>query len=133
YLDGNAASSDFPLANAGLLKPGAKVEISAGAGNSPDTLFVGIVVRIGTRVRDYSAPQLVVECRHAAAKLTVDRHNKSWFDTSDREIIEELLGSLAGDIETTSLKHKQQVQFHASDWDFLLSRAQANGLLVWAK
>lgn len=133
YLDGSAASSDFPLANADLLVPGKKVEISAGAGSSPDKLFTGIVVRIGTKVRDSSAPQLVVECRHEASKLTVARRNKSWFDASDSEIVEELLGSLAGDIDSTSLKHKQQVQFHTSDWDFLLTRAQANGLLVWAK
>lgn len=133
YLDGSASSSDFPLANADLLKPGKKIEISAGAGSRPDKLFTGIVVRLGTRVRDSSAPQLVVECRHEASKLTVARRNKSWFDAADNEIIEELLGSLAGDIEQTNLKHKQQVQFHSSDWDFLLARARANGLLVWAK
>jgi Rhs element Vgr protein len=133
YLDGNAASGDFPLGNADLLKPGKNVEISAGAGSSQDKLFVGIVVRMSTRVRESSAPQLVIECRHAATKLTVARRNKSWFDASDSDIIEELLGGLAGDIETTSLKHKQQVQFHCSDWDFLLGRAHANGLLVGAQ
>ena len=133
YLDGNAASSDFPLGNADLLAPGKPVEISAGAGSSQDKLFTGIVVRISTRVRENSAPQLIVECRHAATKLTVARRNKSWFDAADSEIIEELLGGLAGDIEATSLKHKQQVQYHCSDWDFLLARAQANGLMVWAK
>lgn len=133
YLDGNAASSDFPLANADLLAPGKPVEISAGAGSSQDKLFTGIVVRISTRVRESSAPQLIVECRHAATRLTVVRRDKSWFDAADSEIIEELLGGLAGDIEATPLKHKQQVQYHCSDWDFLLARAQANGLMVWAK
>lgn len=133
YLDGNAAGSDFPLGNADLLTPGKPVEISAGAGSSQDKLFNGIVVRISSRVRESSAPQLIVECRHAATRLTVARRNKSWFDAADSEIIEELLGSLAGDIEATSLKHKQQVQYHCSDWDFLLARAQANGLMLWAK
>lgn len=133
YLDGSAASGEFPLADTDLFKPGKQVEISAGANNDPHTLFVGIVVRIGTRVRDNSAPQLLVECRHAATKLTVTRRNKSWFDVTDSDIVEELLGELAGDIDTTSLQHKQQVQFHSSDWDFLMSRVQANGLIAWAK
>lgn len=133
YLDGSASTSDFPLSNGDLFKPGQAIEIAAGAGNTQDTLFKGTVVRHSLRVREASAPQLVVECRHAAMKLSVTRRNKSWFDQTDSDIIGTLLddAGISADVEATSLAHKQMVQFHSSDWDFLLARAQANGKLVW--
>jgi Rhs element Vgr protein len=133
YLDGAASSSDFPLSNGNLFKPGQTVDILSGAGNQQDLLFKGIVVRQSLRVRDHSAPQLVVECRHAAMKLTVTRKSANFFDQSDSDIINTLLNgaSISGDIEATTLKHKQMVQFYTSDWDFLLARAHANGKLVW--
>ncbi|HET7833891.1 MAG TPA: type VI secretion system tip protein VgrG [Gallionella sp.] len=133
YLDGSAASSDFPLSNSDLFKPGQTVDILAGSGDNPELLFKGIVVRHSIRMRDSSAPQLVVECRHVAMKLDATRKNANYFDQSDSEIIESLLdgAGISGDVETTTLKHKQMVQFHTSDWDFLLARAHANGKLVW--
>jgi Rhs element Vgr protein len=132
FLDGSASAGDFPLSNTDLFIPGKEVEILAGGGGKSDSLFKGIVVRIALRVRDHSAPQLIVECRHAAVKLTVVRGNGSYFDQSDSEIIEALLnrGGVKGLVETTSLKHKQLVQFHTSDWDLVLSRAEANGKVV---
>lgn len=133
YLDGSAATSDFPLGNDDLLKPGKHIEIVAGAGSKQDVLFKGLIVRHHLKVREASAPQLVIECRHAAMKMTATRSNASYFDQADSEVIEALLGkaSVTGDVVATSLKHKQLVQFHTSDWDFMLARAHANGLLVW--
>src|SRR4029077_14172290 len=37
---------------------------------------------------------------------------------------------LKSNAQTTKLKHEQLVQHHISDWDFLLLRAEANGMLV---
>jgi Rhs element Vgr protein len=135
YLDGSASASDFPLSNADLFVPGQVVEILAGAGSAVQSLFKGVVVRHALRVRDHSAPQLVVECRHAATKLTVERRSATYFDETDSEIIEDLLSAarLLGDVEPTKLKHPQMVQFHTTDWDFLLARARANGKLVLPK
>jgi Rhs element Vgr protein len=134
YLDGSASSSDFPLGNSDLLTPGKKVEIIAGSGSKQDTLFTGTIVRHHIKVREASAPQLVIECRHGAMRMSVRRSNANYFDQSDSEVIETLLGKagLSGDVTSTSLKHKQLVQFHTSDWDFMLARAHANGLMVWA-
>jgi len=133
YLDGAASSGDFPLSNADTFVPGKEVEILAGATNNPVTLFKGIVIRQGIKVRDHSAPQLVVECRHKAVKLTVGHKNSYFFDQKDSEIISALLqnASIDADVENTTVTHKQQVQFNCTDWDFLLMRAEANGKLVF--
>jgi len=133
YMDGTAASGDFTLSNTDLFKPGQTVEILAGAGSSNTSIFKGVVVRHSLRMRDNSAPQLIVDCRHAAMKLTINRRSASFFDKHDSEIIEDILGaaSIGCEVEATRVRHKQLVQFHSSDWDFLLARAAANGKLVW--
>lgn len=133
YLDGSAAASDFPLSNTATFVPGSEVEILAGSTAEPVSLFKGLVLRQSLKVRDHTAPQLIVECRHKAAKLTVGRKDAYFFDQSDADIISALLAGagLSGDVESTGEAHPQQVQYRATDWDFLLARAEANGKLVF--
>ena len=133
YLDGSAAAGDFPLSNAATFVPGAEVEVLAGAGDDPVSLFKGVVVRQAIKVRDNAASQLVVECRHKAAKLTVGAKNAFFFAQKDSEILSALLDAAGVDaeVEATAVEHPQQVQFRSSDWDFLLTRAEANGKLVF--
>jgi Rhs element Vgr protein len=135
YVDGAAASSSFPLSDSALFKPGQRIEILAGSSDEQESLFDGIVVRHGVRVSERAGSRLIVECRHAAMKLAVTRRSVNYFDCSDSDIIDELL-SAAGvdaDIESTTVTHKQVVQYLSTDWDFLLARAQANGKLVWCE
>src|SRR5689334_24922346 len=87
YLDGAAATSDFPLSNAGTFVPGKKVEIIAGTSDSSVTIFKGIVIQQAVKVRARVAPQLVVECRHEAVKLAVGRRNAYYFEQPDSDII----------------------------------------------
>jgi Rhs element Vgr protein len=133
YLDGDAASSDFPLSNENLFLPGQEVEILAGAINDQVSLFKGIVIRQSVKVRHHAAPQLIVECRHKAVKLSVGRKNAYFFDQTDSDTISALLegAGITGDVEGTTITHKQQVQYHCTDWDFIVARAEANGKLVF--
>lgn len=134
YLDGSASSSDFPLSNSDTFIPGREVEILAGSVNDPVSLFKGVAIRQSIKVRERSAPQLVVECRHKAVKMTVGRKNAYFFDQTDSDIITSLLQNASitnANVESTAVSHKQQVQYYATDWDFLLMRAEANGKLVF--
>jgi Rhs element Vgr protein len=133
YLDGSAATSDFPLSNADTFVPGAEVEVLAGPPDSPLSIFKGVVVSQSLKLRERSSPQLVVECRHKALKLTLGSKSACFADQSDSDIISALLQSagLDAEVETTNVVHAQQVQFRASDWEFLLTRAGANGKLVF--
>lgn len=135
YADGSASGGDFPLSNTDTFLPGQEVEIQAGAGSDPVTLFKGIVVRQSLKVRDHTSPQLVVECRHAAVKLTVGRKSAYWLDQADGDVMTALLdgAGIAADVESTPVTHPQLVQFACTDWDFLVARAEANGRLVLAK
>lgn len=133
YLDGSASSGDFPLSNGGAFIPGREVEILAGTSDDPVSLFNGIVIRQSLKVRDHTASQLIVECRHKAIKMTVGRKNAYFFDQTDSSIITTLLGNsgIKGEVESTAVSHKQQVQYYSTDWDFQLSRAESNGRLVF--
>ena len=113
YLDGAAAASDFPLSNAATLIPGKAVEVLAGAGRGPVSLFKGVVIQQALKVRDHTASQLIVECRHEAAKLTVGRKNAFFIDQKDSDIISSLIGGagLTAEVEATTATHKQQVQY----------------------
>jgi len=132
YADGAAATGKFALADGSTFLPGAMVEILAGAAGAEELLFRGIVVRIGIRIRENSAPQLVVDCRHATSTLSLSRRGANYFDVLDSEVIEELLGhaDVEAEVATTLVKHAQLVQHDVNDWDFLVARAQANGLVV---
>lgn len=132
YLDGSASSSEFPLSNSELFVPGQPLEILAGTGDQSQLLFQGLVARHSMRIRDHGASQLIIECRHAATKLTVGRRGANYFDQSDSQVIEALFSAagIEAEVEPTPEQHSQLVQFDSSDWDFLLSRAAANGKFV---
>jgi Rhs element Vgr protein len=133
YLDGTAASSDFPLSNAATFVPGAEVQILAGDAAQPAEVFRGIVVSQAVKVRERAAPQLVVECRHEAARLTAGRGNAVFVDQTDGEVISSILegAGIKADVEITTARHPRLVQYRCTDWDFLLARAEASGKLVF--
>ena len=132
YVDGAAGQGDFPLSNQPLFAPGAAVEISAGAGSNPALVFKGIVTGIRLKVREASPSTLIVECRHAASRLTLVRRSANFFDKTDSDAMTSLLGAagVGGSVDSTTVTHKQLVQHDCSDWDFINARAAANGLLV---
>jgi Rhs element Vgr protein len=68
-------------------------------------------------------------------KLTVTPRCADFFDQTDSDIIGAVLDAagVGADVETTTTQHKQMLQYHATDWDFLLARAKANGQMVWCE
>ena len=131
FFDGEAAQQDFSLSNEELLIPGKEIEIKAGYHNDEETIFKGIIIKHSLKIRDTSSV-LMVECRDKAVKMTVGRKSAYFYDSSDSDIIEELVGysGLQSDVEATSLQHKEMVQYQASDWDFIMTRAQVNGRIA---
>ena len=131
-LDGDASTEDFKVSNAADFLPGKEVEILAGYHGDEQPIFKGIVVRHGVRVYQRKPSILHVECRDAAVKLTVGRKSTYFYDVTDADVIEQLAGD-AGvdtDVESTSVSYPHMVQFYATDWDFIVTRAEANGRLV---
>ncbi|MEE4000780.1 type VI secretion system tip protein VgrG [Tenacibaculum sp. FZY0031] len=131
-LDGDASQRDFKLSNEDLLIPGKEIEITAGYHSDEETIFKGIVIKHNLRIRANSA-QLIVECKDEAVKMTVGRKSKYFYESTDSDIFEEIIGNygLAKEVESTNYNHAELVQYNASDWDFMVSRAQTNGKLCF--
>lgn len=131
-IDGEASSREFKLSNEELLIPGKKIEITAGYHSDEETIFKGIVIKHNVKIRENTS-QLIIECKDEAVKMTLSRNSKYFYDSKDSEIIEQLIGDhgLEKDVESMSFQHKELVQYDATDWDFMLMRAQANGKLCF--
>ncbi len=131
-IDGDMPEQKLPLSDAATFLPGAEVELKAGYGEQEVTVFKGIVVRHGIHMDGQAGARLTVECRDKAVKLTVGRRNKVWTEKTDSDLIAELAQGrgLTAAVDSTSITHGSLVQHYCTDWDFLLSRAEANGLLV---
>ena len=130
-LDGQVATQSFPASDADLFSPGQSVEIQAGYHGQNKMLFKGLVIRHTLKIAQNSHSFIEVECKDEAVKLTVGRKNKYFFNQKDSEIIESILRSkVQTDVQSSSVTHKEMVQYYATDWDFVVSRAEANGMLV---
>jgi Rhs element Vgr protein len=126
--DGDPASQEFELSNRDLLIPGKEIEIKAGYHSDEETIFKGIVIKHSIKIRSNQS-FLIIECKDKAVNLTLGRKSKFFYDSKDNEILEEIIEGyhLEKDIEATTVQHSEMVQYDVSDWDFCITRAQANG------
>ena len=129
--DGEAAKGTFAVGNEAYFIPGKKIEIKLGYRSQESTVFKGIVIKYSIKIRK-SGSFLVVECRHEAVKMTLGLKNRYYEDKKDSDILEEIIGryGLAKEVTVTKPALREVVQYEATDWDFALCRAEANGLLV---
>lgn len=134
-IDGSTAQRKFAISDDGFFDPGAKIEIQLRYEGQPDTtVFKGIVVRHRIEAGT-SGSTLVIGLKDAAVKLTGARQSAVFAEMSDSDIIKQLIadaGLEAGEIADTKPTHQKMVQYYATSWDFILSRADAQGLLVVA-
>jgi len=127
-IDGDGAINDFKIANQDLFIPGNEIEVLAGYHSDESSIFQGIIIKQGIKVRKDNS-LLTIECRDKAVKLTVGKKNKYFFDKKDSDVIGDIVGTygLDSDIAGTDVQHKELVQFDATDWDFIMSRLEVNG------
>lgn len=130
--DGSAADQDFALSSGRALLPGAEIEILGGYSSTEALLFRGIVTRHRVEVAPRRS-RLVIEAKDAAVRMTLARTSRSFADQSDAEVMQALVGGwpgLSADVQLAGGPVPQLVQHQASDWDFLVMRAEANAALV---
>ncbi len=131
-IDGDPATEDFPISNTDDFKPGNKIEVQAGYHSDNETIFKGIIIKHGLKVRKFKPSLLVIEAKDETVKMTIGRKGLIYYDSTDSAIIEEVIGNygLEKDVESTSLEHKEMVQHYSTDWDFIVSRADTNSKFV---
>lgn len=134
--DGDAASQDFPISSKedGLL-PGAEIDISIGYHAKTRSVFKGIITKQAIKSGRSKHSFLTIEAKDKAVKLTIARKSHCFVDKKDSEIIESVIKKsgvgASVDIDSTPVQHKEMVQYNVTDWDFIVSRADLNGMLVF--
>ncbi|WP_162415416.1 type VI secretion system tip protein VgrG [Cyclobacterium roseum] len=130
-IDGDVARRDFPISNEETFLPGNEIEILCGYHNDNSGVFKGIITNHKLRIRD-GRQQLVLDCRDKAYKMTQGRKSGYYYDQADSDLMEVLIqrNELEAEVESTHYTHPELIQYQCSDWDFLVTRAQANGRLV---
>lgn len=132
--DGDAAQRAFEISNSNDFIPGNQIVIKLGFDSTNSQAFKGIITKHAVKVKENGKSELHIECRDAAVKMTIGRHSRYYEQVKDSQLYDTLIGNYSGlqsDAQQTTLTHKEVVQHHISDWDFLLLRAEANGMLVF--
>lgn len=129
---GISDNQEYEISDSESFNPGAKIKIEAGYADEVETLFEGIVIKHGLRISQ-GAFMLQIDCKDEAIKTTVGRKNKIFTTKNDGDIISEVLGEYGGltvDVEGTAYEHAELLQNYITDWDFVIQRAEVNGMLL---
>ena len=130
--DGDASQESFDASSGEDFVFGNEIEILAGYHSDETTIFKGIVISQRLSIRSGKAAVLKVVCKDEAIKMTIGKKSAFFSELPDSDVINEIVGNYALAIEAddTEVVHQALIQHHTSDWDFMLMRAEVNGLLV---
>ena len=132
-IDGSPATEDFTISDSNDLVPGTELEIKVGYETTSDTIFKGVITKQGLKIRNGSS-LLVLECRDKAIKMTLGRNNANYQKMKDSDIISQIANTYGLNPTTadTTTTLAEVIQYYATDWDFILSRADINGQMIIA-
>ncbi len=132
-IDSDASTGDFKASSSGTFIPGAKLTIEAGYDGKNTIIFKGIITGQTIRIDQTLGSALIVECRDEAVKMIVGRKSLTFSKKTDSDIISSIIEKYSGlnkSVTSTTTEWPEQVQYYVSDWDYILSRAEANGFIV---
>lgn len=131
FVAGDMPGQKFAESDARTFQPGSKIRLDVGYQGKNEMIFQGKVIKLGLKIDARGESLMMVECRDCAYDATFIRHNQIFEKQKDAEIIAAVMKPYGKvDVEATSCQHLSLVQYACTDWDFILSRADANGLLV---
>jgi len=133
FADGTVDTGTFPISDSEDFVPGNEIEILAGYGaDDKVSIFSGVIVKQSIEVTSADVFSLVVNCKHKAIGMTFGRKDAEFASLSDSDIINKLIkaNQLKGVVSSTAVIQETVTQKGATDWDFILSRAEFYGFLV---
>ena len=131
--DGDAAMRTFEISDTDDFIPGKKINIKLGRDGDNTQSFKGIITKHAIKVKENGNTELHIDCKDESVKMSIGRQSRYYENVKDSQVFDELTNKYSGvsaNAQTTALTHKELVQHHVTDWDFMLLRAEANGMLV---
>lgn len=135
-MDGDPSQQKFAGSESDDFLPGKDIQISMGYHSAAEAVvFQGIITAQHIKVRsavNRLTSELTLKCADKALALTINRKSKYYEDKKDSDVISAILteAGLSKKIDATTFSHKKLVQFDCTDWDFMVSRADINGLIT---
>lgn len=131
--DGDAAAQDFSISNESTFIPCSPIELWVGYDSDEQLIFSGIIIKHSLKIRNDSSPLLILDCRDNAIKMTIARKNKYFYNQKDSDVITDIIGTygLSSDVSDTQATLESIVQYDCTDWDFIISRLDANSMYCY--
>jgi Rhs element Vgr protein len=132
-IDGTVESSDFPISESDDMIPGNTIEITAGYGSDAEvSIFSGVIVKQSIRIGSDEPSHLIVTCKHKAVSMSFNKTEAQFTKKADSDIIKSIIGNygLSATVDSTSPAQDISFQKLATDWDFILARADYYGYVV---
>lgn len=134
-FDGDPATENFDISESADFEPGKALKIKLGYHSTEADAFEGVITAQKIKVMSYVhkvSSQLIITCHDKAFKMTTVRKSDNFKDKKDSDVISSLIAAagLTATVTATTYQHANLIQYNCTDWDFLLSRADANGMVV---
>ena len=134
-VDGSPAEQNFEISSLSTFIPGKMIEIYAGYNEEEQRIFSGLIVKQGIEVTAGQESRLLIEATDPALKMTLERRNAVFENFKDSDLIEKLIrdNGLSTSVQATKVIYENLVQYYATDWDMMMTRAQVNGMVAWVE
>ena len=137
-IGGDPKENSFEESEENMFSTGKTIEISLGYDQTNVSVFEGIISKHGLRIKKgfqttTSNNLLILDCVDVAVKLTNTYTTEIYEDKSDSDIINSLLSnvsSLSKSVSFTSGMNDFLPKYNSNDWDFIIQRAELNGMVV---
>ncbi len=130
--DGDPSGETFSVSESDWFVPGGEIEITVGYGGDRSTAFSGIITAQAIRAKSGGRNYVTVECSDPSVKMTTVPKSRYFYDMKESEMFQSVISEYSGlqaDVESTSYTHSEMHQYQSTDWDFVLTRADVNGLI----
>jgi len=130
---GDMPHGEVPESDLEIFDTGRNLRIEAGYGDDEKCIFDGVIISHNLDLDEGNKGTLRIECREYTFQMTQSRRNNIFTESTDSEVIKQIIGnysSLQSNVTGTEYVHPELLQYYCTDWDFILSRAEANGLVV---
>ena len=125
----------FFLSKKDVYAPGQDIEILAGYDDQEEKIFGGTILSQQIRGQSVEQSTLTLKCINKAIKLNNQQDNTYFKEKKDSEVITSLISDagLRADVDATADQHDQLVKYQSTAWEFIISRAIENNLLVYTE
>ena len=134
FADGDITTGKFELCEDDKLKPGKEVTLKAGYGTQLEPVFTGVIVSLGVSILPDGRSCTKIVCRHKVIALTESRRNANYLKKSDDDIVKAIASKYGVTIDSSmgGGPHKELLQYYCTDWDFIMTRTEANACWLLA-